>query len=349
MTTFYMERAKLVRLLQPHAGEMAFGPESTDRLPWIESLPEGFDGATLERPRSAQSAKGLFLPPAESVGRYGPTGSREGKAPPDSPRKVILLGVRACDLRARDYLDAVLVRGAFKDPGYARRREALLLVSVDCTDCTETCFCTHVGGAPHAEAGFDANLSPVNGGYVVETGTDAGRAWLEDRLGTLEEAEPGQLAERARRRESMAERVREQNARLTTPVTADSPPALPDDADEAWQRFAADCVECGACTHVCPTCHCFYLYDQVNARDDFERVRTWDSCLFGTYHRMAGGPGTKITPRPRLSSRLANRVLHKFDYSLRQYEQLGCVGCGRCVEACLGEIDIRDVVEELAR
>jgi ferredoxin len=302
----------------------------------------------LERPRPAQSPKGFFLPPAESVGRYGPSGAREGDAPPEAPRKVILLGLRACDLRARDYLDAVLLRGVFEDPGYARRRGALLLISVDCNDCTDTCFCTHVDGAPHAEEGFDLNLSPVNGGYVVETGSEQGRAWFEERVGSLPEADAAQRAERDRRRDAMTDRVRAQNGRYGFSVTAEKPPALPDDADEAWQHFAADCVECGACTHVCPTCHCFYLYDQVLGRDDFERVRTWDSCLFGTYHRMAGGPGTKISPRPRLSSRLANRVLHKFDYSPRQYEQLGCVGCGRCVEACLGEIDIRDVVEELA-
>ena len=49
MATFYMGRADLVRLLQPHADALTFGPESTDRLPWIESLSEGFDGVMLGR------------------------------------------------------------------------------------------------------------------------------------------------------------------------------------------------------------------------------------------------------------------------------------------------------------
>jgi formate hydrogenlyase subunit 6/NADH:ubiquinone oxidoreductase subunit I len=126
-------------------------------------------------------------------------------------------------------------------------------------------------------------------------------------------------------------------------------PKLPEGEDEGWQRFAGDCVECAACTHICPTCYCFYLYDQTLGADLFERVRTWDSCLLSTYHRMAGGANMKLSPRPRLSSRLANRVLHKFVYALPQAGGLGCVGCGRCVEACLGSIDIRQVVQELSQ
>ncbi len=56
----------------------------------------------------------------------------------------------------------------------------------------------------------------------------------------------------------------------------------------------------------------------------------------------------KLTPRPTLFNRLANRVLHKFAYSPQQYSLLGCVGCGRCIDACLGAIDIREVVQDLA-
>jgi len=64
---------------------------------------------------------------------------------------------------------------------------------------------------------------------------------------------------------------------------------------------------------------------------------------------MAGGENMKISPRPELRSRLANRILHKFVYSPQQYGMLGCVGCGRCVDACPGAIDIRKVVEDLIK
>ena len=144
-------------------------------------------------------------------------------------------------------------------------------------------------------------------------------------------------------------RLRQQNEQIALTADDADQPALPDESDEGWQKFAADCVECGACTNICPTCYCFYLYDQVLGPAEFERLRTWDSCLLSTYHRMAGGPSMKLSPRPRLSSRLANRVLHKFTYSPEQCGLLGCVGCGRCIDACLGAIDIREVVQELGQ
>jgi L-lactate utilization protein LutB len=30
-------------------------------------------------------------------------------------------------------------------------------------------------------------------------------------------------------------------------------------------------------------------------------------------------------------------------------DALACTGCGRCIEACAGKIDLRDVLKELAR
>ena len=42
-------------------------------------------------------------------------------------------------------------------------------------------------------------------------------------------------------------------------------------ASKVWQEEAKTCVECGACTKICPTCHCFFLYDQ---KDDKQMART---------------------------------------------------------------------------
>ena len=257
--------------------------------------------------------------------------------------------MRACELRARNYLDKVMLEGAFEDPGYSQRRQETTIVSCDCVDCADSCFCTLVGGLPYATEGYDVNLTPIPGGMVVDVATERGEQWLAGGVAGLREADAEFLARRDEVREKMVQRLRAQNAEFTFTASEASQPSLPDDGDEAWQAFAADCVECGACTHICPTCHCFYLYDHAVGPAEFERLRTWDSCLLSTYHRMAGGVHMKLSPRPRLSSRLANRVLHKFTYSPQQYGLLGCVGCGRCVDACLGAIDIRRVVQELGQ
>jgi len=279
------------------------------------------------------------------MGQYGP--QAEAATAVETRRRVVY-GIRACELRAWRYLDEVLLKGEFEDPPFRRRREATTIVSCDCVDCTEKCCCTLVSGQPYPPDGFDVNITALGtDSFVVEVATPRGEEWLAGKQ--LNAASQDQLAKRDKARGEMVERIEKQNAEFGFTATDDKPIPLGDDDSAAWQQFAADCVECGACTNICPTCHCFYLYDQVLGSEQFERVRSWDSCLLGTYHRMAGGPGMKLTPRPKLSGRLANRVLHKFVYSPGQYGLQGCVGCGRCSQACLGDIDIRQVVKEMGQ
>ena len=298
---------------------------------------------SLTQPRPPQSARACFQPPSESLGHYG--GS--DVVPDAQPPPTVLVGLRACDLRALEVLDKVLLGEPFQDQGYRSRREAATIISCDCVDCSDSCFCTSLGGAPFAQAGFDLNLTPLDGGFLIEVAGDKGRRWLGD--ASLEEASPQLIQQRDRQREQMTRRLEEANAPFGVRLSGDKPPRLPEGEDPAWQRLAVACVECGACTNICPSCHCFYLYDQLLGEGGpFERVRTWDSCLLGTYHRMAGTPALKPTPRPRLGSRLANRLLHKFVYSPQQVGLLGCVGCGRCTEACLGGLDVRQALRELS-
>jgi ferredoxin len=299
----------------------------------------------FSKPRAAQSAKGFLMPASESLGHYGGKAERDDR----TEQPVVVAGVRACELRSREYLDRVFQQGEFPDPLYDQRRESVMILSCDCVDCADSCFCPLVGGQPFATDGFDLNFAAVDGGFVVEVGSDRGKHML-DTCSTepLTEATTEQLARRDQQRQQMTERLQSQNGDFGFAAADETTTPLPKDNDGTWQGFAADCVECGACTNICPTCHCFYLYDQLLGADKFERVRTWDSCLLSSYHRMAGGPQMKLTPRPALLGRLANRVLHKFTYSPQQYDMLGCVGCGRCVDACLGKIDIRQVVQELS-
>jgi len=344
MTTYYVPDTESGALLKERQGQSLAVPSVHGDDVWLECGAVATSLEGLRCARGAQSFKGFFLPACESVGRYGGQSAGSTAVAAD---KVALVGVRACELRAQRYLDRVMMGGDFDDSNYRARREAVTVVSCDCVDCAESCFCTKVGGRPFATDGYDVNLTPIDGGFVADVATDAGRAWMGD--AQFPEASAEQLAERDAARARMVDRIDDQNSAFSFSAGDDAQPSLPDDAQGAWQAFSADCVECAACTHICPTCHCFYLYDQTLGPEQFERVRTWDSCLLGTYHRMAGVGGMKGTPRPNLSSRLANRVLHKVSYSPQQYGLLGCVGCGRCVDGCLGAIDIRHVIQELAQ
>jgi ferredoxin len=344
-----MSAEVLARAVDQWQDSAILGPLVTERLAWLDSMDtSGVSSMSileaLRQPRAAQSLKGVMLPASESLGRYG---SRAPAATAIQTAATVVLGVRACELRALGYLDKVFLAGAVEDPSYRARRQRTTIVSCDCVAFAETCFCTLVGGRPFATGGFDVNLTPLEDGWIVEVASDKGRKLL----GSVQPAQATgeQLARREDVRRRMTQRVADQNKAFSFSAGDAAAPKLPEGGDDGWQKFAADCVECGGCTNICPTCHCFYLYDQTPGPSTFERVRTWDSCLLNAYHRMAGGVHMKLSPRPLLLSRLANRVLHKYVYSPQQYGLAGCTGCGRCIDACPGAIDIRRVVQELAR
>jgi formate hydrogenlyase subunit 6/NADH:ubiquinone oxidoreductase subunit I len=240
-----------------------------------------------------------------------------------------------------------LLEGEFRDPFYAARRQAQTLISVDCAEAHETCFCTALGCKPYAEAGFDLNLTPVAGGYLVEAGTDKGRAILQRAGSAAKPATDAQLAEREAVRRHTAEAIEKQTKGLRVSEKIQASLLAAQKSGKGLEA-SGECVECAACTFICPTCYCFYLHDQPAGKDRFERLRTWDSCLLGDYARMAGPRGAKPTPRPRLRSRFVNRLLHKYAFGPEQFGATGCVGCGRCIEACFGKIDIRKVLRECA-
>ncbi len=299
----------------------------------------------LRDARPSASPKALLQPAKERVAAYDSKGADPAASCPACGERV-LVGLRGCDLQAIAYLDKVFREGDVRDPFYEDRRRTEILITVDCVKVHENCFCTALGGKPWAEAGFDLNITPVAGGYLLEVGSERGQAIVDKAGAAVREATAEELAERDRLRAKACADLERQNAGLRLPEKIQEI-LLGKQESEEWKRLAGECVECAACTFICPTCHCFYLYDQVLGPDKFERVRTWDSCLLGDYSRMAGPAGAKPTPRPRLATRFANRVLHKFCFSPQQYGMLGCVGCGRCIEACFGKLDLRDLLKEL--
>jgi len=113
---------------------------------------------------------------------------------------------------------------------------------------------------------------------------------------------------------------------------------------ELWTNFALTCVECGGCNTVCPTCHCFFLVDQ-NAEDKYQRLKVWDSCLLKRFAKVAGG----ANPRKHLSARLRNRFVKKFDFFPEILGLYACTGCGRCIETCPGDIDLREILKEACK
>jgi len=306
---------------------------------------ESLKSVDIKSPRGPMSIKSFSFPSRELVAQFPLLD--QSSVSEESENRRMIVGVRPCELRAIEYMDRIFNNPPVVDPFYAECRKRQFIVSVDCVEPHETCFCNLVEGEVYATEGFDLNLSPIEGAYIVEAGTEAGRELMEKADRYLEEASEEQLAARDRIRQETKKRLEDINSEFVPQRSPDQ--ALADAEDkEIWERMSVGCVECGACTQICPTCHCFYLTDEHPLKEQFERRRAWDSCIWSGYSRMAGAPANKPNPRSRFRTRFSNRFMHKYVWSPKQWDMLGCVGCGRCIEGCPGRIDLRAVIREVS-
>ena len=288
------------------------------------------------------SPKGLFHPQAERMFEYSlakddPQAAILKEAQKDfSPR--VVLGIRPCDARAFELDDANFDTETIKDPWWVQRRETTVMIGLACSSPCPTCFCTSMGSGPYDTAGLDVLLVDVGEGYAAEVLSEKGKKTLEATSGwsPVTSATPP-LAHR----KSAAE---QSIARAFDPASIAGIEMLDLYNSPIWEEVQFACINCGACTFVCPTCWCFDIQDEVCA-DKGERLRMWDSCMFSLFTLHGSGHN----PRSQKTQRVRQRFMHKLKYYQDKYNRgPACVGCGRCVQACPVNIDIRQVGRRMA-
>lgn len=311
--------------------ESKFVPDPNKTLHLTRMEPGKLDGLVIGRIRPSESVKTIFSPIKEDVGS------------PKERDKVILLGAKACDLNSLAIQDFVFKEGEFKDPFYIERRERTVIISSDCTCYGETCFCLAVGREPYPVRFFDLNLCEQLGGYVVEIGSEKGEELLKRSGVETIGVSPDRRKEQKEKREKLVKDLREHIEKGGFHFNEKSLKGAVQKnyESEVWHREAERCVECGACNFACPTCHCFFLSEK--GKESLSKIRNWDACLYNRFARVAGG----ANPRGVLYQRLRNRFEKKFDYFPRVMGEYACTGCGRCYEGCLGDIDIRVILEDI--
>jgi len=273
------------------------------------------------------------------------TAERDGEnasvTPEPSPSdRLAFVGVRACEVRAIEIQDRVLIGDLYVDPHYKALRERALIVAVNCGQAGGACFCVSMQAGPRVQQGFDIALTELLDGtehiFLVEAGSEEGRALLAEiphRLASSREVEAGE-AVIERTASSMGREMRSDDLNELLMSNLDHP---------RWDEVATRCLSCTNCTLVCPTCFCTSVEDVSDLSGErAERWRRWDSCFTMDFSYIHGG-----SVRASAKSRYRQWMTHKLATWIDQFGSSGCVGCGRCITWCPVGIDITEEVRAI--
>lgn len=259
----------------------------------------------------------------------------------DKSQPLTVFGLPSCDVRGIEYCDVFFGGREFSDPFYRMARDKLTLISLVCvTPPRASCFCGSMMGGPHAESGFDIQLTSLGERFFAETGSARGEAIAEANMKLFGACRDEDLRQ--------VKAIWEQALEKTIAPGVDKALTLESMAvnpvkKEIITEVTNRCISCGACNYACPTCTCFNVVDWGGS-DEGVRRRIIDSCIFAGYFRMAGGHN----PKGKHEQRTSQRYYCKLLWDREKYNDSGCVGCGRCLDSCPVDIDIKEVMRSIA-
>jgi len=295
----------------------------------------------LSRGLPQLSLKGYFLPEHEvlcSWKQRGTTIEMFEVATTFAPRVVI--GAKPCDAAGLAVVDQVM-NWDYQDELWNGRREATTIINLACPVIDDSCFCTAVGAAPDDTKGADGLLTPVDGGFLLEVTTEKGRA--------LAEAHKARLSDKVAKELDAQATGQRETARATVAANLEIDAGSVRDwiathfEDPLLAQLAMRCNGCGACTGVCPTCHCFDIIDEVEGVGSGSRRRCWDTCQAPTFTLHASGHN----PRDNQHVRYRQRINHKFSIYPLKFGEVLCTGCGRCTRVCHAGQDLVEILQEI--
>lgn len=282
-------------------------------------------------------AKKLLFPSVEKLVSYE-IGEKIKIASVNESREKILFGINAWDINGMNFLDRFFTTN-YIDDNYMAKRKKLLVIGMD-SEPAETNFSPSMG-AEYAKDGFDIYLTELEKKYFARIATPEGNEILES-YAKAKKASAGDFKEYDKYMDDYRMKFK-----LTADIKSfyDNFESIYDDED-FWKRTAKNCYSCGSCNLVCPTCFCF------NIRDDMElnqikgvKIREWDSCMIPEYGLVAGGHNF----RPNKENRLKQRYRCKLKTFLDKFGSYACVGCGRCIEACMAKINIAEDINSVKK
>jgi sulfhydrogenase subunit beta (sulfur reductase) len=300
----------------------------------IQARADKFDYDTLRQAAdlrldfdiSVNSPKRFFLLPEEELVKF-----RKHKATSVLPtRPFVLFGVHPYDLVALRQLDK-LFSLKNKDIHYLSRREQAVIVAVDVQTPAHNAFSGFLGYS-HVEDGYDILLTKLGDEYLVDAATAEGKKLLG--LGSdFKKADESYTGKRKKvwlaNKEALKKHVlkpKPQTVGKLLEKAYDHP---------VWKEKARLCFSCGTCNLVCPTCYCFDVADRLDwDLAGGKRIRTWDGCMLEDFATVAG----QHNFRKQREDRYRHRYFRKGKYVPDMIGEFSCVGCGRCIGACVSHI-----------
>jgi sulfhydrogenase subunit beta (sulfur reductase) len=280
-------------------------------------------------------AKKILFPPEEKLVNYKMGKEIEVK-PVIESRKKILFGINAWDIDGMNFMDRVFTTD-FVDENYMAKRRKLIVIGMD-TEPTETNFSRSMG-SDYVNEGFDLYFTELKDRYFIRVATAEGNKVL-DKYSEVNEASAKDFKDYNKYMDNYRKKFK---LDVNIKDFYDNFELIYND-EEFWKRIAKDCYSCGSCNLVCPTCFCFNVKDDIELNlKSGNKVREWDSCMIPGYGLVAGGHNF----RPDKENRLKQRYRCKLKTFFDRFGRYACVGCGRCIEACLAKINIADDINSV--
>lgn len=317
--------------LETKEGDILF-----DCLPKEEGELQGaLERLSLNDEWTVISPKDILFPQLEDMFYFDKEKIKESI---ESSNKLIF-GIKPCDVKGILFVDEFFRRN-FEDTYYLSRAKNRLIVTIGCLHPPrpEACFCASAKTGPFMETGFDLQLVDIQDEYIVEIGTDKGRAFVDAYLDIFEDVDKDLSAKAASVKSEAAKTIK---------VKVDFEKALEimknnGNFAENYERIGERCIYCGGCLYTCPTCTCFNVFDEKSEGKGVRR-RNWDGCVFKGYTREASGHN----PREEKQLRTRRRYEHKLKYDYKVTSTSGCVACGRCLASCPVEIGMSKFIDEI--
>jgi ferredoxin len=279
------------------------------------------------KPKPATSLKNLFLPVKENV---------TSKRDPEKPR--IILGIPNCDIEGLNLLHEIYLDNDYYDIFFRDRRNNTILIASDCFSILEHCHCLTYDIKPYSTKTADLSVVQMNGSIIFRSINGKGLEFISKIAGAEPVNDKSIIASIDTKHKETEALLNKSNKNLPDYKTTGR--LVESAKEEVWKKYSSDCVSCGACTTICPTCTCFLLIDKPG----FEKVKQLDACQYPGFERVAGGEDALH----ELPHRFRNRYMCKYLWKPKKFKSLACTGCGRCIEACIGKINKNELFAELA-